>query len=405
MKGGIKKLVNYCREKEKGLREDQLETIGAREIATYHVETEIENKMVLSTYLDLDTIKKQQELWESSLNNTIKTIDNDKATDRFLCMHLPYYRNDRFFPVPNVELIRKFNPEKIITLFDDAHVCLQRIRKRPETRSIFSLRDMFLWRMVSVYVGDNLAQSLSNNNKIQNFIVAVKHPVTTLSRLIYHPEILSLYSAFSITHIRTDDKKKSKVNNFRKKLHEQFCVYDPLAIDDRVCQLKFDEWKKNGGTNVDDEITITEKDRWELGQDFSLVGETLQVDENESIYPIKIRVVEIQEVSEAKISGSNKNPSVIDNTIRARDFRLIDQSDTMVQYRPNISGKVSEGMLHEANYASQVNPKEWFFYWPDEDGDISSVPFSAYIGKAVQYKDENDLLKRLKEKEKTIKKN
>ncbi|MFB3096595.1 MAG: hypothetical protein ACE1YX_02760, partial [Nitrosopumilaceae archaeon] len=195
------------------------------------------------------------------------------------------------------------------------------------------------------------------------------------------------------------------IDEFREKLHERFCVYDPLTIDDRVTQMKFQEWKSTGGVNPDDEIEITESDRWALGKDFSLVRETLKVDSDKSVYPIKLSVAEVKEVAEEKQAGSSTNASVIDNNIRTRDFRLIDQSDTMVQYRPNISGTISQGMLHEANYASNVSPRDWYFYWPDEDSELSSTPFSAYMGKGIQIKDKNKIIETLENKEGAIKNN
>lgn len=322
-------------------------------------------------------------------------------------MHLPHYRNDKVFPIPNIDLINRFKPNQIITLIDDVHTCYQRIKLREPSRSIFTMRDILLWRSLSIYLGDVIARAVSANQKkfIPNTVVAVKHPVTMFQKLIFHHnEILVSYCSFTISKIRDQPSKADAVNNFRKKMHEKFCIFDPLVMDDRLVQNKYEEWVKNGKKG--DELILEQKDRWDIGSDFSLVSDTLTQSGKEPIYPIKIKITEIQDIVEKKKSESGEDRSVIDNHIRERDFRLIDQSDTMVAFRPKISGEITDGVASEANYISQVNPKDWFYVWNDkEDGPSDSGPFKAFLGAGTKFTEEDKLIEHLIKQTSKIKKN
>ncbi|MCH7559853.1 MAG: hypothetical protein IIC67_00535 [Thaumarchaeota archaeon] len=400
LKEGVEKLADFCRIHEGGLTKDQLEDYGKTAIATFFVEDHIP----LQAYLDLDNLKKKQEIWETAVKQTLEEFHNTQSKHYFVGLHLPHYRNDKFFPVPNIQLLNEFQPDMLITLIDDVHICYQRIKLRDPTRSIFTMRDILLWRSVSIYVGDTLAYAISVNRQqlIKNYVVAVKHPPAMFQKLIFRPEVVRSYCSFSITRIRDDQQKKQSVNDFRNIMHNEFCIFDPLTIDDRLYQNKYEQWKVNGGTNMDEEIIIEQNERWDLGDGFSLVNDTLVNDGEQEIYPIKIRAGEIYEIAEKKISESGDDRSVIDNHIRERDFRLIDQSNTMVAFRPQISGKISDGVSYEAHYISQVNPKPWFYVWPDEDGQIKTGPFKAFIGTGTKFQNKEELIAHMKDHAKEL---
>lgn len=396
----VEKLANHYRLTEGGLSHTQLGDLGNAVLSTYHVE----KHLPLQAYLDLDSLYKQQEMWEKAMKETLDEITKTQSKHYFLGMHLPHYRKDKFFPVPIMQLILEYDPDIIITLIDDIHTCYQRIKKRQKTRSVFTMRDILLWRSMTVYVGDIIARAISTEKQVPNYVVAVKHPVTMFQKLIFHNEILRSYCSFSITSIRDIPKKKELVNQFRKIMHEKFCVFDPLTIDDKMSQNKYNELKKQGKISEDALIVLDGSERWDLGSEFSLIGDYLSESEKKSIFPIEIKASELQEISEKKKTEQGEDPSVIDSHIRERDFRLIDQSDTMVAFRPNISGTISDGVAEEANYISQVNPKNWFYLWPKEDGDIESGPFKPFVGKGVPFQDEGLLIKNLEERTDQLKK-
>ncbi len=373
---------------------------GGRAIRALHVEDAIPD---LQPYLDRDGLSLQQRDWDAAFEETLLGIGDSEGREggghTFLGMHMPHYRKDKFFPIPTLRHFVRYGPDVIITLIDDVHTCYERIRRRPRTRSNFTLRDILIWRSLSVYAGDFVASALreaGSGRRPSNYMVAVKHPLRMFERLLFEPGALRAYCSFSITGLRADAGRRAAVDRFRARMHERFCVFDPLTIEDRLCQNRLEEITREGGEGAADPsgtITLTGSERWGLGEGFSAVDDRLDGGAGApSIFPMEIPVREILEVASAKETPQGRDPSVTDNLIRERDFRLIDQSDTVVVYRPNIAGRVSGGVAHEAAYASQVGLKTWYYYWPPEDGPMGGGPFAQLAGAGIPYEDEDALV-------------
>ena len=368
--------------------------IGA--VLTHYVEDHIGD---MQPYLDRDGLALQQQAWEAACGRALEEVGEPGAqAHHFLGMHMPHYRKDKFFPIPSLPHLKRYAPDMVITLIDDVHTCYQRIRRRPRTRSNFTLRDILVWRSLSVYAGDTIASSMSYvlGRPVPNYEVAVKHPLSTFERLIFRPSARRVYASFSISAIRGDAGRMAAIDGFRAKLHGRFCVFDPLAIDDRLCQNRLEAAKaERGGADAADPsetVVLSGTERWPLGDRFPTVGDVIDSRSGAPVFPIELPVREIIEIAEPKETEQGRDPSVIDNMIRERDLRMIDQASTVVAYRPNIAGCVSRGVAHEAAYASQVRPKRWYYVWPAEDGPFEGGPFGHLAGTGIPYDDEDALI-------------
>lgn len=374
----------------------------AGEIATHYVEDHIGD---MQPYLDRDGLALQQRTWEDACDRALDEVGAGGEGGRggphhFLGMHMPHYRKDRVFPVPSMSRFRRYAPDMVVTLIDDVHTCYQRIRRRPRTRSNFTLRDILVWRSLSVYEGDTIAAAVSDmlGRRVPNYEVAVKHPPSTFGRLIFRPSARRVYASFSISGVRGDAPMRAAIDSFRAKLHARFCVFDPLTIDDRLCQNRLEAARaERGGGPVDpsEAIVLTGEERWPLGDGFPTVGDVLDSESGAPVFPVEIPAREIIEIAEPKRTEQGSDPSVIDNMIRERDLRMIDQASVVVAYRPNIAGRVSRGVAHEAAYASQVSPRPWYCVWPPEDGPPEGGPFGQLAGTGVSYEDEDELVRDL----------
>lgn len=372
-------------------------------IATHYVEDHIAD---MQPYLDRDGLALQQRTWEEACDEVLGEVEaagegGRGAAHHFLGMHMPHYRKDRLFPVPSMSRFRRYAPDMVVTLVDDVHTCYQRIRRRPRTRSNFTLRDILVWRSLSVYEGDTIAAAMTDmlGRPVPNYEVAVKHPLSTFERLIFRPSLRRVYASFSISGVRGNAGARAAIDSFRAKLHARFCVFDPLAIDDRLCQNRLEEMRaeRGGGGGVDpsETVVLTGAERWPLGDGFSTVGDVVDPASGAPVFPVELPAREIIEIAEPKATEQGRDPSVIDNMIRERDLRMIDQSSAVVAYRPNIAGRVSRGVAHEAAYASQVRPKRWYCVWPAEDGPAEGGPFGHLAGTGIHYEDEDELVRDL----------
>ncbi len=370
------------------------------EISTHYVEDHIGD---MQPYLDRDGLALQQRTWEDACDEALDEVesqDGPGAVHHFLGMHMPHYRKDRLFPVPSMKRFGRYAPDVVLTLVDDVHTCYQRIRRRPRTRSNFTLHDILVWRSLSVYEGDTIAAAMTDmlGRPVRNYEVAVKHPLSTFERLLFRPSARRMYASFSISGVRGDADKRRAIDSFRAKLHARFCVLDPLTIDDRLCQNRLEAMRaERGGGPIDpsEMVVLTGAERWPLGEGFSTVGDVLDAETGAPVFPVELPAREIAEIAEPKETEQGRDPSVIDNMIRERDLRMIDQASVVVAYRPNIAGRISRGVAHEAAYASQVRPRRWYCVWPQCDGPADDGPFGHLAGTGISYEDEDELIRDL----------
>ena len=359
MRRTVSNLACYCY-RQAGRPED-VNNIRSRDyLSIYDLEDEIKKITDFTAYLDSDNYKWQESIWEQALERILLQLEDQHPEHAFLCMNAPYFRKSRFFPALSVDLLKKFAPDLIITPIEEAHLVWQRIRTREvifPTRSDFRLREIFSWRTAAILTSDFLAKTLSTLSPrrppLKNYVVAVKHPPQMLYRLIFVPQVLVIYTSFPISHTRTDPQKRSQIDAFRTRLHERFCVFDPITIDERVCEIALNRQ----GT---DTIEIRKAERWPLPSRFSLC------EEEETDYPIKIDADQLREVVKE-----------VDDHIRFRDYRMISQSKALVAFRPFFDKHLSRGVFSEIFYANNVANIRCFMFWPPEDGVPGGTPFEG----------------------------
>lgn len=359
MKQTMNKLACYCYRKA-GKTED-VNNIRSREHLTiYDLEDEIKKITDFTAFLDSDNYKWQESVWEQALERILLQIADQEPEHAFLCTNAPYFRKSRFFPALSIDLLKRFGPDLIVTLIEEAHVAWQRVRTREvifPTRSDFRLREIFSWRASAILASDSLAKTLSllrpRHPPLKNYVVAVKHPPQMLHRLIFEPQVLIVYASFPISHTRADPQKRSLIDGFRERLHEHFCVFDPVTIDERICAITLNQ-------QATDTIEIMKAERWPLPHDFPLS------EEDEADYPIKIDAEQLKEVVEE-----------VDDHIRFRDFRMISQSRALVAFRPYFGKHLSRGVFSEIFYANNVANIRSFVFWPEEDGESGGTPFEG----------------------------
>lgn len=348
-------------------------------------------------YLDSEDFRFQEERWVDAFLEAVRSATTGNPRVALLLTNAPYFRKSRFFPPAILDVFNEFTPQAVITFIEEGHVAWARIRKREEryrSRSIFRLKDMFTWRSVSIMHAATIARHL----RIPHYVFPVKQPVSSLYKLLFTREP-RVYLSFPITQVRDDERAVNEINEFRARLHAKTCAFDPITADDRVPQHVFTKARKKGllGSN-EGELEIKEEDRWPLDKKRPelkpLVDDYVYLDVGtEPVYPIRIPVDQVREVSEP--GGNTSEPSEIDKNILYRDVLFILQCDLVVAYRPNYQGSLSMGSYFEINYAANVAKKRVLVYWDrSEDGDPASSPF---MGFGVFFNDIDTLLNQLEE--------
>lgn len=363
--------------REAGLPED-LSTSEARGFLQYiTVEREIVDLMgsrlpgTFERYLDSFNQERQTTLWQQALDRILDRLERERPEHVFLSVHCTFYRNSRFFSPLDWNRLRAFKPDVLVTLIDDVYDVWNRVNQREHRApagSYLRLREIAAWRSVEVMVSDLLAQQMYPGKQLPNYVVARKHPPTTLHRLLFCPDSLVVYLSFPISHVRRDPRLRAEIDRFRLRLHERYTVFDPLAIDERILRTLCENRGPDG------EVLLRAEERWPVLPE----GQGERQDRN---YPIHLVAPEVEEVL-----------LDIDRQTVERDYRLIRQSDCLAVYRPQLGGIASTGVHSEMMYAREVATCPVFVCWPPEDGAISQSPFGGF---GLKYDGLDDLINAL----------
>lgn len=274
--------------------------------------------------------------------------------------------------------VRELSPDAVVTLIDDTYVCRQRLT---DVGYPYTHHELLVWRAIECGFADNLAEACGT----RNILIAAKHPSITLYRILFQPKVPRLYSGSQITRVRNVPEAHEEIDTHRRRIHQQFAVYDPLTIDDRLlinhltAEDTDDDAENTDGhvENTDDEMISIELDsRWVcdllgLGSEYLAM-----VPDNGNVFPVQISGSEARALSRPIERSSWRN--IIDAHITARDFRYIDQSDVMVAYRPRYNGHESRGVAAEKSHAAFGAGIPVVEYTPPSD-EAESRPFSTIV--------------------------
>lgn len=344
----------YSRE---GLPEDPGDKEARKALATYFLEDFLRAKVDWVAFLSSDDYRWQEEEWRGAFVRMLRRIADESPRNAVVGMNLPFFNRSRFFPAFDLSPFRELKPDIVVTLIEEEHVMWRRVQMREERRRTgadFRLKDIFAWRNTSILLADIISRELG----VDNYVVAVKHPVETFYRLLFEPLSLKAYLSFPITGVRDRREAREEIDGFRRALHRRFTAFDPLTVDERALRVALESSKG-------DVAEIEAEDVWNVPPDLRPACR-----DEEELYPIRIPRDQVVEVLRD-----------LDNIIRYKDYRYIQQSDAVAAYRPFRGRAMSRGMFAEINYAVNTAHKRVFVYWPREDWEPGmESPFDPSLG-------------------------
>lgn len=334
----------------------------------------------MPTFLDKPSLKEKTEVIERTFTEIGRQIKSYETKHVFLDIHLSYFRRSQFTPPLLLANLRELVPHdqipvKVITLIDDIFAIWQNLRKREieYPRTSLRLREILSWRSIEMLQGEAVAMNYTNENRdVKNYLVAVRHPEDTLFNLVFNPKPISFYLSFPITNTRNRSGCVSDINRFRKRIQRiafknGAVIFDPVTIDELSLEMALQSTRN-------EIVTLRKEMRWPLEPNHLI---------EEPDWPIRIPREEISE-----ISGD------VEDNVKARDFKLIDNSRFVASYRPNYMG-TSRGVAAEINY-SIMQGRRVYVYDPPKDRKesplhpfdpwlISCTDFDDFMGKIAEY--------------------
>jgi len=213
-----------------------------------------------------------------------------------------------------------------VTLVDNVDAIHERLLREHDVPH--TLKDIMVWREEEILATEILAHAIGEHGSF--YVLARGHEGDTaesLVRLMFEPQRKKIYPSFPMSHVMDMPDVLAEIDAFRAALAEHFICFDPGDLDEKRLLFEAGEATKKG----ESAITLTVN-----GRDL----------------PFNV----------ADITGVARD---IDSQIYARDFKLIDQSDMIVSFVPELHGGIpglSSGVERELQHAFEAT-KEVYVIW------------------------------------------
>jgi len=357
MREAVSAVANYFY-RSRGLPEDLEDREARRALAVYFLEDFLKARVDWVAFLSSDDYRWQEEEWRSAFGRMLRRINDEGAENVAVGMNLPFFNRSRFFPAFDLSPFRELRPDVVVTFIEEEHVMWRRVQMREErgrrTGADFRLKDIVAWRNTTILLADIISKELG----VDNYVAAVKHSASTFYRLIFDKGTLKIYLSFPITAVRDRREARAEIDRYRVSMHSRFVAFDPLMVDERALRTAL-------ANSKGDVVEVRAEDVWNVP-----AGIEPACRDEADLYPVKIPRDQAEEVLRD-----------LDNIIRYKDYRYIQQSDAVVAYRPFMGKTLSRGMFAEINYALNTAHKRVFIHWPEEDWEPGiESPFDPSLG-------------------------
>jgi hypothetical protein len=233
------------------------------------------------------------------------------------------------FDYDQIELMR---PDLFVCLVDNIEVVHHRLHKEHDIDA--TLKDCMVWREEEILATELMSRVIPGSKFY--ILSRGRHAMTTktLFRLICRPGMRKVYPSFPMSHVMDMPEVLAEIDAFRAALAEHFIAFDPGDVDEKLL--------------LDRAILAAKEGKDWLDVTPHTFGGGKASD------PIRVLVREVLD-----IAGD------IDGQIYMRDFKLVDQSDMIVSYIPELPGGIpglSSGVERELHHAFE-HTKEVFVVW------------------------------------------
>ncbi|MCZ6811330.1 MAG: AAA family ATPase [Planctomycetota bacterium] len=230
--------------------------------------------------------------------------------------------------------VRTLAPNMLICLVDNVEMVHHRLHAEHDIDA--TLKDCMVWREEEILATELLAQAVGCQNQFY-VLSRGRHRATTETclRLITQPGLRKVYPSFPMSHVVDMPEVLAEIDQFRARLAEHFITFDPGDVDEKLLLERAIAAAKDGRD-------------WVEVKPNSFGGRAT------TDHSIRVSVREVLD-----IAGD------IDGQIYARDFKLIDQSDMICSYIPQLPGGIpglSSGVERELQHAFE-HTKEVYVVW------------------------------------------
>jgi len=240
--------------------------------------------------------------------------------------HATFRWRHGLFAAFDYDQIKSFNADLYITLLDNAESVHQRLARDHDIDH--TLKDIMVWREEELLATEMLANILRGYGHFFMVSRGRNIPTTqTIHRLMFERDKKKVYPSFPMSHVMDLPDTLAEIDKFRATINEHFVAFDPGDVDEFVLHTTAQKASAEG-------------------------KDTIEVKAADGMVTLKTAEVE-------QISGD------IMGQIYMRDFKMVDQSDMIVSYVPELpNGKpgLSSGVERELHHAFEGG-KEVYVVW------------------------------------------
>ena len=272
-----------------------------------------------------------------------KDIINDapKHEHSMVNTHATFRWRHGLFAAFDFDQLREFAADVFICLVDNVEMVHHRLHHEHDIDA--TLKDCMVWREEEILATELMAQAFGGKFYIVGRGRAEEN-MRTVFRLICRQDLPKVYPSFPMSHVVGMPDVLAEIDQFRAALADRFIAFDPGDVDEKLMLDHAIMATKQGHDFIELDPANPASTFGLMPGDAELAGRTT----------VRVPVREILD-----IAGD------IDGQIYARDFKLIDQSDMIVSYVPELPGGVpglSSGVERELQHAWE-HTKDVYVVW------------------------------------------
>ncbi len=247
-------------------------------------------------------------------------------TNLLVNTHATFRWKHGLFPAFDHDQLQALNADLYVTLVDNADAVHERLAREHDVDH--RMKDLLVWREEEILATEIMATVLRGHGCF--YVLSRGESDTTalmLYRLMFESHRKRVYPSFPMTHVMDMPDVLAELDEFRLVLSEYFVTFDPGDVDEKRLLIDASRAAERGESAIEMEVH----------------GRMVRFDTQELV----------------DCAGD------IDGQIYARDFKLIDQSDMIISYIPEMTdGRpgLSSGVERELQHAHEAT-KEVYVIW------------------------------------------
>jgi adenylate kinase len=250
----------------------------------------------------------------------------EKTPNLIVNTHATFRWRHGLFPAVDFDQMRRLNADMYICLIDGVIALHARLSNEHSIRHC--LKDLIVWREEEIISTEMLCKGI--NEKIPFYCLArgaEEETIETFYRLVFDEVSKKAYLSFPMTHVGEMENARKEIGKFRRLMKQFFTCFDPGDLEES-CLLHCAHRAAQKGLDFVEVITS---------------GQT-----------VRLELHEVQQIERD-----------INSQIYARDFMLIDQSDMIISFIPELAdgrAAISSGVERELQHAHEA-AKEVYVVW------------------------------------------